>query len=83
MKRFSGAAAGVAQDLVIHAPGRSLGIKGQEKRGAQIAALSVMKQHTDFNDPAKINRMTAFLAGGSMIALLRVRTQRTRHVAHI
>ena len=83
MKRFSGAAAGVAQNLAIHALGRSLGIKGQEKRGAQIAALSVMKQHTDFNDPAKINRMTAFLAGGSMTGLLRARTRHPWRAAHI
>ena len=35
------------------------------------------------NDPAKINRMTAFLAGGSMTGLPRARTRRPWHAAHI
>ena len=58
-------------------------LKASMLSSAQIAALSVMKQHTDFNDPAKINRMTAFLAGGSMTELSRARTRRARHAVPI
>ena len=35
------------------------------------------------NEAAKINRMTAFLAGGSMTGLPRARTRRTRRAAPI
>ena len=58
-------------------------LKASMLSSAQIAALSTMNQHTDFNDLAKINRMTAFLAGGSMTGLPRARTRRPWRAAHI
>ena len=49
----------------------------------RLADAAVSRAELAGDDPAKINCMTAFLAGGSMTGLPRARTRRTRRATHI
>ena len=49
----------------------------------RLADAAASKAELAGDEAAKINRMTAFLAGGSMTGLPRARTRRTRHAAPI